>query len=277
MHHALMPVMLLLGSWLCPLPALADTEAKPITVYGLFHQTSQGGIVLNCPQEPDVVFLPFDSGAIMRDVLDIQVQVRGEIRDSFVRDGKTVKVLAISAITPMKAEYGATTVTSQTAYGLPGTDPVQIHAYPDRTCYLYDRYAVLERLANYSDGHGLAVLARNAGDNPAAVCETLEGTPLFTIPNGGDFTFAGLTGDTLLVQNGSPKAVHGLMAVNLSQQKQTLNATVVPGSAVTGRTLRYGQTVAGSCPNGATAARPMALDLVTGHGKDIGKTSCWRP
>lgn len=277
MHRAFPILAFLCGCWLWPLATLGTADAADqVTIYGVFRQSPQGGILLTCPQEPGVVYLPFDPGAIMGDVRDIQVQVRGEVRDSFQRDGKTVKILAVSAITPMKAEYGATTVTQQASFGLPGTDPVEVHAYPDKTCYLYARYAVQEKLAPYSDGHLLRVLTRNAADNPAAVCEDLQGTPLFAIPNGGDFRFAGLTGDTLLIENGPAQAVHGLMAVNLAQEKQTLDATVVPGSAVLGRTLHYRQKVAGNCPDGATATRPMTLDLITGHAKDVGKMRCWR-
>lgn len=271
-------VPLLFACWLWPLAVSTAAWAadRTLTLYGVFHQTSEGSIVFHCPQQPEVVYLPFDPGSIMGDVLDIQVQVRGEIRDSFQRDGKTVHILAVSAIKPLTAEYGATTVTRHARFGLPGADAADIHAYSDKTCYLYARYAVLERLAPYSDGHSLRVLARNASDDPSAVCEDLQGTPLFAIPNGGDFHFAGLAGDTLLVQNGPPKAIHGLMAVNLARKKQTLEAVVAPGSAVVGRSLRYDRKVAGTCPDGGIAIRPMTLDLVTGRVKDVGKTRCWR-
>jgi hypothetical protein len=246
----------------------------------MFQQRPEGGIVLTCPQEPDVVYMPFDSGSIMGDVLHIQVQVRGEIRDSFVKNGKTVRILAVSAIKPLTAEYGATRVTSQTSFGLPGADATTIHAYLNKTCYLYARYAVLELQSAFADGHVLRVLARDPQDDPSAVCENLQGKHLFEIPNGGDFTFAGLSGDTLFVQNGPPKAVHGLMAVNVARQRQTLNAVVVPGTTIAGRTLRYKETAANrtgksSCPAGKVAARPMTLDLVTGRTSTVGKAGCW--
>jgi hypothetical protein len=276
MHFAPLVAVFLIGCWLWPLPAVSGTDADQVTLYGVFQRSPQGGIVLACPQEPGVVYLPFAAGAVMDNELGIQVQVRGEIRDSFVRDGTTVRVLAVSSIRPMREEYGSTRVTDVAAYGLPGTDAVQIHAYAETTCYLYDRYAVLERQADVPDGHSLRVLQRGPGDNPAAVCESLQGRPLFEIPNGGDFSFAGLSGETLFVQNGPPQAVHGLMAVNLAQQKQTLNTTVIPGSAVAGRVLRYQQTVPGACPAGAIAARPMAFDLATGRTTETGKASCWR-
>jgi hypothetical protein len=263
----------------CLLPASAraveSPDGKRMTVYGLFRQSAQGGILLESPEEPGVVYLPFDATAIMSDVLNIQVQVRGELRDTFTRDGKTVRVLAVTDIKPMTAEYGSTRVIDQAAFGLPGADTVQIRVYHDATCYLYDRYAVLERQAPGFVGHALRVLARHPDNDPAAACENLQGEPLFTIDHAADYTFAGLSGETLLLQKGLPQQVHGLMAVNLAQARQILDTVVVPGETITGHVLGYRQQVQAPCPAGKIAARPMTLNFVTGRSRDIGKTVCW--
>ena len=275
---AFLPLACLVWCLLLPAPARADTGE--ITVYGVLQQSPQGGIELLCAEEPDVVYVPFDPGAIMSDLIGLQIQARGVVRDTFVRNGKTIRVLAVSHLRPLTAEYGSTTVTAQASYGLPGTDPVQIHAYHNKTCYLYARYAVLERLSDDADGHSLRILARQPGDAPAAVCEHLEGTPLFKIPNGGDYAFAGLSGDVLFVRNGPAAAVHGLMAANLPRQQQLLEATVVPGAGVSGHTLRYQAVVLATeqkslCPEGKTAIRAMTLDLLAGKTRKIGKPTCW--
>lgn len=256
-------------------PAVEIPVGTAMTVYGVFHQSPQGGIVLECPQEPGVVYLPFDATAIMSDVLNIQVQVRGEIRDSFMRDGKTIRVLAVTDITPLRAEYGATRVIDQAAIGLPGADAAQIHLYHDATCYLYGRYAVLERLAPGFVGHSLRVLARQPDDDPDAVCEGLQGAHLFTVDHATDDTFAGLSGDTLLLQKGLPQQVHGLMAINLVKARQTLDAVVLPGETITGHILSYRQKAQTRCPAGKIAARPMTLNFTTGRIRDIGKIVCW--
>ncbi|EHJ49578.1 hypothetical protein DFW101_3582 [Solidesulfovibrio carbinoliphilus subsp. oakridgensis] len=283
MHRLLFPILALcvLACAATGDPALAASEQDPrkVTLYGMFHQTPEGGIVFNNAEEPDAVYLPFDPGSIMGEVVNIQVQVQGEIRDSFTRQGKNYRILAVSDIRPMTAEYGSTTIEQGQRFGLPGADAGQIHAYHDKTCYLYDRYAVLETLASYSDGHTLRVLAHAPGDSKDAVCENLEGRPLFEILNGGDFSFAGLSGDTLFVRNGPADAIHGLMAVNLATQKQTLDATVVPGSSLDKGTLRYSELLGPHaaqkfCPAGQTAIMPMALDLKTGTPRDAGKPVC---
>jgi len=202
-----------------PVAAIAEPETKKTVLYGMFRQSPEGGVEFVSPQEPDVVYVPLDAASIMADVLNIQVQVRGEIRESFARQGKTTRILAVEDIRPMTAEYGATRIEKDKAVGLPGADPAEVHAYHDKTCAAYDRYAVVETLADYSDGHTLRLLARTAADAPAAVCGNLQGTPLFEIPNGGDFAFAGISGDTLFVQNGPTDAVHGLMAVNFRHEE----------------------------------------------------------
>jgi len=284
MYRILSPILALcfLSGCLWGDPALAasDPETNLTTLYGMFRQSPGGGIVFTSPQEPDVVYLPFDPGAIMGDVLNIEVRLRGTIRDTFTRQGKSYRVVAVVDVKPMTAEYGATTITDKASFGLPGTDAVQIHAYHDRACYLYARYAVLEKISTTSDGHSLRVLSRTAADAPDAVCENLEGTPLFEIPNGGDFAFAGLTGDTLFVQNGQPEKLHGLMSVNLTTRQQTLNATVTPGAALRKGVLHYRQLVpAGTtkkaCPAGGNVTRAMLFDLKSGISRQAGKIACW--
>lgn len=262
-----------------PIQAASESDALKKTLYGMFRQTAEGAINFIDAQEAGVVYIPFDAKAIMSDVLNIEVQVQGSIVESFTRNGASYRIIAVDSIKPMTAEYGATTVTAGQHPGLPGTDAAQVHAYHNKTCYLYDRYAVLDRLAAYSDGHDLRVMARTAADAPAAVCESLEGTPLFEIPNGGDFTFAGLSGDTMFIQNGPPDAVHGLMAVNLAAQKQTLDANVVPGASVAKGVLRYPEIVAAGkdkpiCPAGKTAVREMTLELKSGKRAAAGKVAC---
>ena len=286
MHRVFSPLATL-GLLLCCLlagPAAAEAEAqdgsKKTTVYGMFRQSAQGGIELTSPQEPGVVYIPFDRGAIMGSVVGIKVRVRGVVRDIVDRQGTSYRILAVDDITPLTAEYGATTIERGKTVGLPGTDLAEVHAYHNKTCFFYPRYAVVETLAQYSDGHTLRVLGHSATDSPDAVCELAQGTPLFEIPNGGDFAFAGLAGDTLLVQNGQPKAVHGLMAVNLATQKQTLDATVVPGGSVDKGRLLYSQTLPAAgrktaCPADKTAVRPMSLELKTGKTAGVGKDSCW--
>lgn len=257
----------------------AQEETRKTTVYGMLRQTPQGGIELTSAQEPGVVYVPFDRGSIMNSLLDIKVRVRGVVREIVARNGITYKVLAVDEVTPMTAEYGATTIERAKAAGLPGTDLAEVHAYHDRTCYFYPRYAVVETLASYSDGHVLKVSAHTAADSPDAVCELAQGRPLFEIPNGGDFAFAGLSGDTLFVANGSADALHGLMAVNLAAEKQTLDATVIPGAKVAAGRLDYAEKIESgrkpSCPAGKTATRPMRLDLKTGKTAPAGKDSCW--
>ena len=284
MHRVFSPFVALFFLVCClgadPIPAAADPEARKVTLYGMFQQSPQGGIEFSSQTEPDVVYLPFAPGAILGDSLGIKVQVQGEIRDSFTRQGRSYRILAVADIRPMTAEYGATTIETGRRFGLPGSDAAQVHAYHNKTCYLYDRYAVLETLASYSDGHTLRVLARTAADAPDAVCENLQGRPLFEIPNGGDFAFAGLSGDTLLVRNGQPEALHGLMAVNLAARKQTLDATVAPGASLDKGRLLYREKLpeAGrkpACPAGGTAVRGMALELTTGKSSVVGKDTCW--
>ena len=263
------------------LPGVGETqeETRKTTVYGMLRQTPQGGIELTSAQEPGVVYVPFDPGSIMDSLLDIKVRVRGVVREIVARNGVTYKVLAVDDVTPMTAEYGATTIERGQAAGLPGTDLAEVHAYHDRTCYFYPRYAVVETLASYSAGHVLKVSAHTAADSPDAVCELAQGRPLFEIPNGGDFAFAGLSGDTLFIANGSADAVHGLMAVNLATQKQTLDTTVTPGAKVAAGRLDYAEKIESgrkpACPAGKTAARPMRLDLKTGKTAPAGKDSCW--
>lgn len=257
----------------------AQEETRKTTVYGMLRQTPQGGIELTSAQEPGVVYVPFDRGSIMNSLLDIKVRVTGVVREIVARNGIAYKVLAVDEVTPMTAEYGATTIERGKAAGLPGTDLAEVHAYHDRTCYFYPRYAVVESLAGYSDGHVLKVSAHTAADSPDAVCELAQGRPLFEIPNGGDFAFAGLSGDTLFVANGAADALHGLMAVNLAAQKQTLDATVTPGAKVASGSLAYEEKIESgrkpACAAGKTAVRPMRLDLKTGKAAPAGKDSCW--
>lgn len=257
------------------MPVSAQEDGKE-TLYGMFRQSPEGGIVFVSPQETGVIYLPFDPNGIMNSSLDIQVQVKGSIRDSFNRNGKTYRVLTVDSISPMTAEYGSTTIQSGRHVGLPGTDSADVHAYRDKTCYLYPHYAVLETLASYSAGHILRVLDKTAADDPAAVCETLEGTPLFEIPNGGDFSFAGLSGDTLFIQNGQPNALHGLMAVNLAKRRQILNATVLPGASVTKGILSYTEkdNTPHSCPSGMASMRKMRFDLSGDHAQAVGSGFC---
>ncbi len=266
-----------------PAQAASEPEGNKKTLYGMFRQSAEGGINFIDPQEPDVVYIPFDAKAILSDDLNIKVQVQGAVVESFSRNGKNYRLITVDSVKPMTAEYGATTIAPGQHPGLPGTDAATVHAYHNKTCYLYDRYAILERLAPYSDGHSLRVLARSAADNPDAVCESLEGAPLFEIPNGGDFAFAGLSGDTLFVQNGRAEAVHGLLAVNLALRKQTLDATVLPGASVAKGVVRYAEVVkaeAGkakafaACPAGKTAARDMTLELKAGKATAVGKVTC---
>lgn len=268
------PVALLLVFWSLLLTSLTAVASDRVTLYGMLHQTDQGGIVLECPQEPGVVYVPFDPTSIMADTLDIEVQVRGETRDSFMRQGKTFRILAVTDVKPLRAEYGSTTVTANEAFGLPGTDRAQVHAYFNKTCYLYERYAVLVRLPVGYVGHALLVLNRNPGDAPDAICEALQGSPLYELDD-NQAAFAGLAADTLFFTIGRTQEPHTLVAVNLARQQQVLNASVVPGAAVAGQTLRYRQQVGTTCPEGKTAARPMALDLVTGRAKNLGKATCW--
>ncbi|WP_428566701.1 MAG: hypothetical protein ACP59X_06685 [Solidesulfovibrio sp. DCME] len=268
-----------------PLLAAPEQEGSKKTLYGMFQQSAMGGINFVDPQEPEVVYIPFDATSILSDDLNVKVQVQGSIVNSFVRNGKTYRIITVDSVKPMTAEYGATTIASGQHTGLPGTDAVTVHTYHNKTCYLYDRYAVLERLAAYSNGHDLRVLARGGADNPDAVCESLEGSPLFEIPNDGDFTFAGLSGDILFIRNGQADAVHGLLAVNLTQQKQILDATVLPGASVAKGALRYAAvagaqkgkgagTAKAACPAGKTAAQDMSLDLRTGKSTAVGKVTC---
>lgn len=260
--------------WIWLLTCASAAASDSVTLYGELRQTDDGGIVLHCPQEPGVVYLPFNPNIILRDLLNIQVQVRGEIRDSFQRDNTTMRILAVDSVKPMRAEYGDTTVLSRAAIGLPGTEPAEIHNYFNRACYLYDRYAVLTRQPTGYAGHALRVLVREPGDAPDAVCENLEGRPLYELddPQAG---FAGLSGDTLFIAIGQPQVPYTLVAINLARQQQMLNAQVVPDATVAGKTLRYHQQVNVACPQGKIAVRPMTLDLVTGRGKEIGKVGCW--
>ena len=277
--------LLVLSALICGLPSVCcaipneEGEGAKKTLYGMFRQTRQGGIEFVSPQEPEVVYLPFDAASILDNFLNIQVEVHGEIRDSFQRNGKTVRILAVADIHPLTAEYGATRITKSAAVGLPGTASAEVHSYQNMTCFLYDRYAVLETPADYTDGHTLRLLARTEADAPAAVCENRQGRPLFEIPNGGDFTFAGMAGDTLFVVNGPADATHGLMAVNVATKKQTLDATVTPGTALAKGSLSYKEVLpagrAPSCPAGKTAVRPMALDLASGKATPAGKPACW--
>ena len=257
-----------------PLAQSAALASDSVTVYGVLRQSDQGGIVLECPQEPGVIYLPFNPHTILADLLNIEVQVRGEIRDTFMRQNTTVRILAVSDIKPLRAEYGSTTIIDQAAIGLPGTQPAEIHNYFNRVCYLYDRYAVLTRQPTNYAGHALRVLVRNPGDAPDAVCENLEGTPLYELDN-DQAGFAGLSGDTLFVAIGQPRVPYTLVAINLARQQQTLNALVVPDANVAGQTLHYRQQVQAACPADKIAVRPMALDLVTGRGKELGKATCW--
>jgi hypothetical protein len=283
MRRMFSPVMALLFLFGCLLGqaqlAQAQDETKKISVYGMLRQSPQGGIELVSAQEPGVVYVPFDRGSIMGTMLDIKVRVRGVVRDIEVRGGTTYKVLAVDEVTPLTAEYGATVIERDQAAGLPGTDAAEVHRYHDRTCYFYPRYAVVESLAGYSDGHVLRVSGHTAADSPDAVCELAQGTPLFEIPNGGDFAFAGLSGDTLLVTNGATNALHGLMAVNLAVQKQTLDATVAPGERLEKGQLVYAEKLPegrkSSCAAGKTAMRTMRLDLKTGKASPAGKDICW--
>ncbi|WP_300160336.1 hypothetical protein [Solidesulfovibrio sp.] len=282
MHHPLRKLLpLVLLSLLLaadPSPAASEQDSRKTTLYGMFHRTPESGIIFENPQEPDVVYLPFDAKTIMGDSLDIKVQVQGSVVDSFARNGKTYRVLTVDSVRPMAAEYGATTIADGARAGLPGTDAAEVHDYRNRQCYLYPRYAVLDRQAAYSDGHNLRVVARTGADNPDAVCENLEGRPLFEIPNGGDFAYAGLSGDTLFIRNGRADAVHGLMAVDLAREKQTLDATVAPGASVASGVLRYVEvepaTAKPACPAGKTALRDMRLDLRTGKATAAGKVTC---
>ena len=280
MHRLCSPLLALVvfACGLCPGQALAVSaqETGKKTLYGVFRQVPDSGIVFADPQETGVVYLPFDPKGIMSSYLDIQVQVQGEIRDSFNRDGKTYRVLTVDDIHPLTAEYGATTTQSGRHVGLAGTDTADVHAYQNKTCYLYERYAVLETLADYSDGHTLRVLARAAGENPSALCEGLQGMPLFEIPNGGDFSFAGLSGNTLFVENGPTHALHGLMAVNLASRKQTLDATVLPGATVGKGILHFTEKTGAlsSCPAGTLPMRKMGLDLASGKAQALGTGFC---
>ena len=279
MKRGCLVVLLGLFVWIVSLPG--SGHAGETTVFGILRQASDGGIVLENPQNPQVVYIPFDKNAIMDSMLNVQVQVTGEIRDSFVRDGKTYSIIAASNIKILEAEYGNTKITKQANYGLPGTDTAEIHAYFNKTCYLYAHYAIIERSSDDTDGHSLRVLRREPQDDSAAICEAREGTPLFKIPNGGDFSFAGLAGDVLFIQNGPVSGLHGLMAVNLASQQQILNAVVVPGATVVGHSLHYpglAENTSGHralCPQGKTAVRMMDLDCTTGHIHTDGKTSCW--
>lgn len=261
-------------------PAEAGSETRKTTVYGMFRQSAQGGIELTSPQEPGVVYVPFDTGAIMGEVVGIKVRVVGVVRDIVDRQGVSYRILAVDDITPLTAEYGATAITRGQSVGLPGTDAAEVHAYHNKTCYFFPRYAVVETIASYSDGHTLRVAAHSASDSPDAVCELKQGSPLFEIPNGGDFAFAGLSGDTLFVRNGQPKEIHGLLAVNLATEKQTMDATVVPGASVAKGRLNYAEARPetggkSACPAGKTATRPMALDLKSGKAVATGKETCW--
>lgn len=284
MHRVLFPLATFFFLLCClagvPVPAEAQGESKKTTIYGMFRQSPQGGLELTSPQEPGVVYIPFDRGSVMAAVVGIKVRVTGVVRDIVERQGVSYRVLSVADITPLRAEYGATTIERGKAVGLPGTDTAEVHRYHNQTCYLFPRYAVVETLAAYTDGHSLRVLAHTDADSPDAVCEMAQGTPLFEIPNGGDFTFAGVSGDTLLVQNGPATAIHGLMAVNLVVQKQTLDATVAPGTAVAKGRLLYAEKRPetgrqAACPAGQTAVRPMALEMKTGKAAAAGKDTCW--
>lgn len=265
--------------WCLGASAPVRSDTGETAVYGVLRQSPQGGIELVPPEEPHVVYIPFDPGSIMSDLIGIEVQMRGVVRDSFSRDGTTYRVLAVSHVRPLRAEYGDTTVTDHAHYGLPGTDPVQIHAYFHKTCYLYAHYAVLERQSDDADGSSLRVLARQPQDDPAAICEHLQGTPLFKIPNGGDYSFAGLSGDVLFVRSGSASDIHGLMAANLPRQQQILEATVVPGSSVSGHTLHYELVLPAGrkalCPSGKATVQPKVLNLTTGKTRTEGTPTCW--
>lgn len=273
----LVVAFLVLGS--APATAATDADTAKKTLYGMFRQAADGALNFIDAQEPGVIYIPFDATAIMSDDLNIKVQVQGSVVESFTRGGTTYRILAVKSIKPLTSEYGATTITPGQHPGLPGTEAATVHAYANKTCVLYDRYAVLEHATAYANGASLRVLARTPGDNPDAVCEALEGRPVFKISNGDDFTFAGLSGDTLFVQNGQADAVHGLMAVNLVSQKQILNATVIPGATVAGGVLRYTEQVAAgktklTCPAGKTAVRDMRLVLQTGRTEAVGKVVC---
>jgi hypothetical protein len=284
MRRALVPFLTLCSIFFCLLsePSMAadDQIGKTVTIYGTLRQSPQGGIELYCPQEPDVIYLPFDTGAIMSDYLNIKVSVKGEIKDAFTRQNKNYRVITVSDIKPMRAEYGSTTIEKDKHVGLPGSDPAEVHAYHNKTCYLYDHYAVLEDLTAPYDGHSLRVRIRAAGNAPDAICEDLEGKPLFEISNGGDFTFAGLSGDTLFVQHGAPTALHSMIAVNLAAQTQTLDAAITPGATIEKDTLRYQEKLSDTaankvCPTGKSAMRPMVLNMKSGKSRQAGKIVCW--
>lgn len=133
-----------------------------------------------------MVYVPFDRGSIMNSLLDIKVRVTGVVREIVARNGITYKVLAVDEVTPMTAEYGATTIERGKAAGLPGTDLAEVHAYHDRTCYFYPRYAVVESLAGYSDGHVLKAWPTRWRIRRTRSASWPRGGPLFEIPNGGD-------------------------------------------------------------------------------------------
>lgn len=270
-------LLTLLACCLAAVPVLGQPtpNAPKQTFYGQFHQTADGAVVFTESQHPNLVYMPFDPTGVSTDDLNIDVQVQGAVKDSFKRNGKDYRILAVDSIKPMTAEYGATTIAKDRHPGLPGADAAEVHTYPDKICFLYQHYAVLEQQTGYAAGHGLRVLGRNASDAPDAVCESLEGRPIFEIPNGGDFSFGGLSGDTLFIRNGQADAVHGLLAVNLVQQKQTLEATVAPGATIHNGTLRYTLVVPQAfCPKGKAAMRDMALDLKTGRVGAVGKVDC---
>lgn len=274
----LVAIWMLVCCWGVTVAEAAEGQDTRTAFYGMFKQAPEGGIIFTNPQEPDVVYLPFDPRGVM-DNLNIWVAVRGSIKDTFTRQGKTVHVLVVDAIKPMTAEYGPTTVAKDTVVGLPGCDAAEVHTYPDHTCALYDRYAILTRPAPYASGQDIRVRARKAGDLPAALCENLEGKPLFEIPDGGDYVFAGLAGDTLLVRNGPADAIHGLMGVDLSGPRQTLDVTVAPGERVDHAILHYLERAAHAggkaCPAGKTAVRPMRFDLRSGKARPDGTMRCW--
>ncbi len=216
------------------------SAVKKVELYGQFSKSPMGAVTFTADKEPDVVYDPMIVSADPSDYLGILVKITGTVTNSFTRDGKTVKTLNLEKIAPMDQEYGSTRVSSAPYFGVEGSEPVQIHAYGDHTCYLYAKYAVQELQASYSEGMDLALIPRAPSDDPAALCENMKAKPAMLIPNEGADHFYGLSGDRLFVNDGQGPEPHALVVYDLTTQKAAFTAPFfTPAVLEKGRYLEF--------------------------------------